>query len=73
MNNTQKVILFTSYTLSAYFLFGTSVKMYSDRLIKFPNKLFHPTDLLNLPIMLISGFSVIKLTLKSIELLEKLE
>ncbi len=72
MNSVQKVILLTSYTISAYLLFGTSVKLHSERLLKFPNKLFHPTDLINLPIMIISGFTVIKLTLKSIEILEKL-
>ncbi len=73
MNRLQKVMLLTSYTLSAYFLFGISVKLYNDRLLKFPNKLFHPTDLLNLPIMVISGFSIIKLTLKCFEILEKSE
>ena len=73
MNYVSNIIILTSYTLSAYFLFGMSVRLHSERLLKFPNKLFHPTDLLNLPIMALSGYSVIRFTMKSIEILEKIK
>lgn len=72
MNTAGKLIILTSYTFSAYFLFGTSVKLYNDRLLKYPNLSFHVTDLFNLSIMMLSGFSVIKLTMKSIDMIEKL-
>ena len=72
MNNIGQVIILTSYTLSSYYLFGTSVILYNQRLLKYPNKLFDITDFLNLSIITVTGFSVIKLTMKSIEMFEKI-
>ena len=73
MNNLGKVIiLLIAYPFSAYFLVRRSVKLYNDRLLKYPNLPFHVIDALNLSIMILSGFSVIKLTLISINMLEKI-
>ncbi len=72
MNNINQVIILTSYTLSSYCLFGTSIMLYNQRLLKYPNNLFDIADFLNLSIMVVTGFSVIKLTMKSIEMLENL-
>ena len=73
MNNFNKVIIITTYTFSAFYLFGISVKLHNDRLIKYPNLKFHPIDCLNLSIMALSGFAVIKLIMKNIEMLENLD
>lgn len=69
MNTSDKLIIFASSTFSIYFLFGTSLKLYNDRLLKYPNLPFHVVDVLNLSIILLSGFFVIKLTMKSIDML----
>ena len=72
MNTVSKLIILTSYTFGAYFLFGTSIELYSDRLLKYPNLSFHVTDVLNLSIMVLFGLSVEKMTIKTIDMLEKI-
>ena len=70
MNSIAKVIILSSCTLGSYYLFGTIVKLQNERSIKYHNKLFNMTDYLNLSLMVLSGFSIITLTIKTIDMLE---
>ena len=70
MNSVAKVIMLSSCTIGSCYLFGTIIKLQNERSIKYNNKLFNMTDYLNLSLMVLSGFSIITLTIKTIDMLE---
>ena len=49
------------------------MKIYNERLLKIPDKKLNLTDYINLSIIVLIGFSVIKITMKYLDILKKIE
>lgn len=75
VNTIDKYIILSSFTFGSVYLYGTSLRLYLDRLNrsdKFPNKNLDWCDYINLSTMTFSGVAILLTSIKTLQILDKL-